>query len=162
VTATLRQATDADLPAIRGVIKAAYARYLGRMDRPPAPVLNDYRAATAGGQVWVLGEPVIGVIVLMNEEDSLLVENIAVSPAAQGSGHGRRLMEFAEQQARSRGLSRLALYTNEIMTENLAIYSRLGYHETARRTEEGYRRVFMEKLVPREREALSRGNSLPS
>ena len=95
----------------------------------------------------MLGEPVIGVIVLMSEEDSLLVENVAVSPAAQGNGYGRRLMEFAEQQARSRGLSRLTLYTNEIMTENLVIYSRLGYRETARRTEGGYRRVYMEKRL---------------
>ena len=149
MTATPRQATEADLPAIRRVIKAAYARYLDRMDRPPAPVLNDYRAAAAAGQVWVLGEPVIGVIVLMSEEDSLLVENVAVSPAAQGTGYGRRLMEFAERQARARELSRLILYTNEVMTENLAIYARLGYRETARRTEDGYRRVYMEKLVPR-------------
>jgi ribosomal protein S18 acetylase RimI-like enzyme len=148
VTAAPRQATDADLPAIRSVVKAAYARYLNRMDRAPAPLLNDYRAATAAGQVWVLGEPVIAVIVLMSEEGSLLVENVAVSPAAQGNGYGRRLMEFAEQQARSRGLRRLTLYTNEMMTENLAIYSRLGYRETARRTEGGYRRVYMDKRLP--------------
>jgi GNAT superfamily N-acetyltransferase len=148
VTATPRRATDADLPAIRSIVKAAYARYLDRMDRPPAPVLNDYRAATAAGQVWVLGEPVIGVIVLMSEEVGLLVENVAVSPADQGKGYGRTLMEFAEQQARSRGLRRLTLYTNEIMTENLAIYSRLGYRETARYTEDGYRRVYMDKWLP--------------
>jgi ribosomal protein S18 acetylase RimI-like enzyme len=117
------------------------------MDRPPAPVLTDYRAATAAGQVWVLGEPVIGVIVLIAEDDSLLVENVAVSPAVQGTGHGRRLMQFAEQQAQARGLTRLTLYTNEIMTENLAIYARLGYRETARRTEDGYRRVYMEKRL---------------
>jgi ribosomal protein S18 acetylase RimI-like enzyme len=130
------------------VITAAYARYLNRMDRPPAPVLNDYRAETAAaGQVWVLGEPVVGVIVLISEEDSLLVENVAVNPSAQGAGYGRRLMEFAEQQAQSRGLSRMTLYTNEIMTENLAIYSRLGYCETARRIEDGYRRVYMEKRL---------------
>jgi len=145
VTATPRQATDADLPAIRGVIRAAYARYLDRMDRPPAPVLNDYRAATAAGQVWVLGEPVIGVIVLMSEEDSLLVENVAVSPAAQGTGLGRGLMEFAERHALSSGLTRMTLYTNEVMTENLAIYAKLGYRETARRSQDGYKRVFMEK-----------------
>jgi ribosomal protein S18 acetylase RimI-like enzyme len=129
------------------VITAAYARYLSRMDRPPAPVLNDYRAATAAGQVWVLGEPVIGVIVLIIEEDSLLVENVAVNPDSQGTGHGRRLMDFAEQQAQSLGLSLLTLYTNEIMTENLAIYSALGYRETTRRTEDGYRRVYMEKRL---------------
>jgi hypothetical protein len=40
-----RPATAADLPAIREVVGAAYARYLSRMDRPPAPMLTDYGAA---------------------------------------------------------------------------------------------------------------------
>lgn len=145
---TPRQATASDLPAIHTLVRAAYARYLNRMDRPPAPVRNDYRAATEAGQVWVIGEPVVGVIVLIGKDGGLLVENVAVSPAAQGTGIGRRLMEFAEQQAVARGLHRLSLYTNEVMVENLAIYARLGYQETARRTEEGYRRVFMEKVLP--------------
>jgi GNAT superfamily N-acetyltransferase len=145
-----RQATASDLPAIRQVVRAAYARYLDRMDRPPAPVSNDYRAEAGAGQIWVLGEPVVGVIVLIgqdDQDDGLLVENVAVSPAAQGTGIGRRLMEFAEQRAIALGLRSLSLYTNEIMSENLAIYARLGYRETGRRTEDGYRRVFMEKLL---------------
>jgi len=37
-----RPATAADLPAIQEVVTAAYARYLSRMDRPPAPMLADY------------------------------------------------------------------------------------------------------------------------
>ncbi len=127
------------------------------MDRPPAPVLTDYRAATAAGQVWVLGEPVVGVIVLISEDDSLLVENVAVNPSAQGAGYGRRLMEFAEQQAQSRGLSRMTLYTNEIMTENLAIYSRLGYCETARRIAvAGTQREGFEAFVSARGQALQR------
>ena len=143
-----RQATASDLSVIRRVVRAAYARYLDRMDQPPAPMLNDYHAAAEAGQIWVLGEPAAGVIVLIGQHDGLLVENVAVSPAAQGTGIGRRLMEFAEQQAMARGLRRLSLYTNEIMVENLGIYARLGYRETGRRTEDGYRRVFMEKLLP--------------
>ncbi len=142
-----RQATASDLPDIRQVVRAAYARYLDRMDRPPAPMRNDYRAEAGAGQIWVLGQPVVGVIVLIGQDDGLLVENVAVSPAAQGTGIGRRLMEFAEQRAISLGLGRLSLYTNEVMTENLAIYARLGFRETGRHTEDGYRRVFMEKRL---------------
>lgn len=140
-----RSATEADLPAIRSVIVAAYGRYRGRMDKPPGPVLTDYTDAVAAGRVWVVGDPVTAVLVLNPEEGSMLVENIAVSPAAQGSGLGRRLMAFAEHQALSRGLNRITLYTNEVMTENLAIYARLGYSETERRSEGGYSRVFMAK-----------------
>jgi hypothetical protein len=33
------------------------------------------------------------------------------------------------------------------MTENLAYYPRLGFRETDRREEDGYRRVFFEKRV---------------
>jgi hypothetical protein len=35
--------------------------------------------------------------------------------------------------------------THEAMTENQAIYARLGYVETGRRSEDGYRRIYMEK-----------------
>jgi GNAT superfamily N-acetyltransferase len=140
-----RLAIDADLPAIKAVIAAAYARYLDRMDKPPAPVLADYREAVAAGQVWVLGAPVTAVLVLIPEQDSMLVENIAVSPAAQGTGFGRLLMEFAERQALSQGMTRMTLYTNAVMTENLAIYAKLGYQENARHTQCGYSRVFMHK-----------------
>src|SRR6266702_3890244 len=142
-----RQATTADLPAVHEVIEAAYARYADRMDTPPAPVLTDYRAAVEAGQVWVLGNPIAGVLVLVAGDDSLLVENVAVSPSAQGTGLGRMLMEFAEERAVGHGLRKLSLYTNEVMVENLAIYARLGYRETARGEQDGYRRVFLAKEV---------------
>lgn len=146
--AELRQATEADLPSIHRVIAAAYGKYLRRMNKPPAPLSRDYRAAVDAGAVWVAGCPVTGVISLTSMPDVILVENVAVHPAQQGTGLGRRLMEFAEQQARQRKIQRLALYTNELMTENQAIYSHLGYRETARRVEDGYRRIYMEKVLP--------------
>ena len=57
-------------------------------------------------------------------------------------------MSFAEQEAARRGLTRMALYTHEVMTENQAIYARLGYTEVERRAEDGYRRIYMEKRLP--------------
>jgi hypothetical protein len=56
-------------------------------------------------------------------------------------------MDFAEEEARRRSVGRLRLYTNEVMTENVAMYEHLGYHVVDRRSEHGYRRVFMEKLL---------------
>jgi hypothetical protein len=35
--------------------------------------------------------------------------------------------------------------THEAMTENQAIYARLGYVEIERQSEDGYRRIYMEK-----------------
>ena len=142
-----RPATAADLPAIREVVGAAYARYLSRMDRPPAPMLADYGAAVDAGQLWVTGRPVTGLIELTEAGDALHVGNVAVRPGSQGTGLGRLLMDFAERRAILLGLTRLSLYTNEVMTENQAIYAHLGYHEVGRHTDDGYRRVYMEKLL---------------
>jgi ribosomal protein S18 acetylase RimI-like enzyme len=144
----IRRATAADLPSVRDVITAAYAKYLTRMDQPPGPLVRDYAAAVGDGALWVTGTPVTALIALVQESDSLLIENVAVHPSAQGSGLGRLMMDFAEQEAARLGLSRLTLYANEVMTENLALYAHLGYRETARRTDGGYRRVFMEKILP--------------
>src|SRR6185437_4530317 len=69
----LRLATEADMPAIRGLIVAAYAGYQDRMDRPPGPVLTDYTDAVAAGRVWVLGDPLAAVLVLDPLQDSMLV-----------------------------------------------------------------------------------------
>lgn len=145
-----RVACLADLPAVKRLNTAAYSVYQDRMDRLPAPVTHDYTTEVKSGRVWLVGGPEapVGLIVLIPAGDSLLIENIAVAPAAQGRGVGRLLMEFAEQRATALGLRRLTLYTNEVMVENIAIYGRLGYRETERRSEHGYSRVFMEKRLP--------------
>jgi ribosomal protein S18 acetylase RimI-like enzyme len=141
----IRRANEADLPVVKDIINAAYSKYLARMDLPPAPMLRDYEPAVEQGELWVAGVPVAGLISLIPAADGLLVENLAVHPAAQGAGLGRALMDFAEQQARTLRLPRLVLYTHELMTENQAIYAHLGYQETGRRTEDGRQRVFMQK-----------------
>jgi GNAT superfamily N-acetyltransferase len=141
----IRRATEADLSAIQEIITAAYSVYLPRMDRPPAPMLRDHSSAVDNGMVWVVGSPVVGLITLVPAGDGLLIENLAVRPAEQGVGLGRALMDFAEQRARKLRLPRVALYTNEVMTEIQAIYAHLGYRETDRRSEDGYQRVFMQK-----------------
>jgi ribosomal protein S18 acetylase RimI-like enzyme len=155
----VRQANAADLDAIHAIIQAAYAKYLTQMPKPPAPVLRDYRGYVEAGTVWVTGNPITGLISLTPAGDSLLIENIAVHPAAQGTGLGGRLMQFAEQQATQRNLPRLTLYTHEVMTENQAIYAHLGYREVERRAEDGYRRIYMEKVLPDPAQDSSAGGS---
>jgi GNAT superfamily N-acetyltransferase len=148
VTEAPRRATAADLPRIHEVIAAAYAKYRTRMDILPAPVLRDYTGPVEQGLLWVIGDPVTGLVSLIPETDTLLIENVAVHPDAQGTGLGRQLMEFAEQEAARRRLTRVRLYTHEVMTESQAVYARLGYREDQRITEDGYRRIFMSKDLP--------------
>jgi len=140
----IRPARTADLPAITACVEEAYAHYIPRMGKRPAPMDADHAARLDA--TWVLCDPdLAGLIVLIPDGAALMIENVAVSPAHQGHGYGRRLMDFAESQARERGAPALTLYTNEKMTENLALYGRLGFHETDRRTEAGFARVYMTK-----------------
>jgi ribosomal protein S18 acetylase RimI-like enzyme len=66
----------------------------------------------------------------------------------QGTGVGRALMAHAERYAREIGRPELRLYTNAAMTENLALYSRLGYREVGRRSEHCFERVYFAKTPP--------------
>ena len=141
----IRPAEPGDLPAITACVEAAYEHYIPRIGMRPGPMDTDH--ASRLDATWVLCDPgLAGLIVLLPDGDgALLIENVAVDPSRQGHGYGRRLMDFAEDVARERGAPALTLYTHEKMTENQAIYTRLGYHETERRAEHGFARVFMRK-----------------
>ncbi|MEQ9640960.1 MAG: GNAT family N-acetyltransferase [Alphaproteobacteria bacterium] len=145
---TIRLATQADLPAIRAVARAAYAIYVERMGREPAPMVADFASQIGEGQVHVLdADGVAGYAVIYPRGDHLHLENVAVDPGRQGQGIGRRLLDFVEHEARRRGLAAVELYTNIHMTENQRLYPALGYVETGRRTEDGFARVFYRKAV---------------
>lgn len=143
-----RLAGPQDLPTVTDLNAAAYAKYADRMDHPPGPVQHGYSPEIAASQVWLVGEPPVAVIVLVPAGDHLVINDIAVHPDAQNRGIGRQLMEFAERQAIAAGFSLVTLYTHETMVENIAFYARLGYRETERRTDDGFRRVFMAKPLP--------------
>ena len=129
----------------------AYRHYVDRMGKPPGPMLDDYAARVLEGVVWVLeeGAAIVGIIVLLPMTNYLLLDNIAVSPARQGLGLGRRLLAFAEAEASRRGYREIRLYTYQTMVENQRLYASIGYEETGRGTEAGYDRVFMRKQLRR-------------
>ena len=112
-------------------------------------MLDDYNARISEGVAWVIeeGEAIAGVIVLLPRPDYLLLDNIAVPPARQGSGLGRRLLAFAEAEAVRRGYREIRLYTHRTMTENQQLYAAIGYEEIGRGAEAGYERVFMRKRL---------------
>jgi ribosomal protein S18 acetylase RimI-like enzyme len=145
----LRLATGDDLGAVEAVVQAAYGHYVARLGRKPGPMLDDYGALIREGRVRVMEHEgvVRGVLVLLPQADSLLLDNIAVAPEAQGLGLGRTMMAFAERAAVDAGYRVVTLYTNEAMVENIALYTRVGYRETRRATEKGLRRVYMAKAV---------------
>jgi len=46
-------------------------------------------------------------------------------------------MELAEQESRKQGYSDIQLYTHVKMTENIAMYLKMGWTETSRRSVDG-------------------------
>lgn len=148
---TLRRAEAEEESAVRDLVRACYAHYVPRIGREPMPMTDDYQARIAAGEAWVLlrdpDQALIGVLVLVEEPDALLLDNVAIVRAEQGRGHGRSLIAFAEEEARRRGYRTLRLFTNVKMTENIALYERLGFLETHRAGQGGFERVFMEKHI---------------
>ncbi len=146
----LRTARPEDRTAVEAIVIAAYSIYVERIGKAPGPMLDDYAGLIAAGAVSVLEDPdgaVAAILVLLPKPDHLLLDNIAVRPDRQGRGLGRRLIAFAESEARRLGYAELRLYTHETMIENIALYTRLGFRETGRGQEAGYDRVFMTKPI---------------
>ncbi len=143
----LRPAEAGQAPAVAACARAADAKYVSRIGREPAPMAADFPAAIAADEVHVLvdGRAVVGFIVFRTGPGHLFVENVAVDPAWQHRGLGRRLMSFAEATAVERGLPVVRLYTNVHMTGNMPFYRELAFVETERRHEDGFDRVYFEK-----------------
>lgn len=143
----VRAATDADVPRLTELVQAAYGHYVERLGGPPRPMTDDYSEVVRSARVTVAerdGE-IVGLVVLRISDEGFLVDNVAVDPSHQGEGVGRALLEHAEDAARRAGFDSIYLYTHERMSENLALYSRIGYVEYDRRVHGEARIVYLRK-----------------
>jgi len=145
----IRLARTQEAAVVAAIVHAAYVVYLPRIGREPGPMLDNYDKLVAEGRVYVLeeGQEIEGLVVLIPEDKTMLLDNVAVRPEAQGKGYGNRLIAFAEDQARAAGYESIRLFTHELMTENQARYKYLGFVETHRGEEKGLKRVYMTKAL---------------
>ena len=145
----IRKAAKSDLLEIETCAADAYAVYVERIGRKPAPMVADFATAIKNEQLYVALEngQLVGFAVFYPQRDHVHLENVAVSPEFQRRGIGSGLIEFVEQQARVEGYCRLELYTNAKMTENLELYPRLGYQQFDRRYVNGFDRVYFSKVL---------------
>jgi ribosomal protein S18 acetylase RimI-like enzyme len=146
---TTRRASPADAEKVAACVRAAYQHYIARIGKPPRPMLEDYEKVIEERDVLLAesGGELAGVVVLGESPGDFRVLNVAVDPRFQKTGVGRTLLQLAEAEARRRGFDRIGLSTHEKMTENQALYARIGYREYDRRVEDGYARVFMQKSL---------------
>ncbi len=129
----IRLANPSDAGGLAACIDAAYARYGEHIADLPA-VSAGIGEDIADNQVWVMQEAgsVVAGLVLVAQPDHLKLANLAVHPAHGGKGIGRQLIALAEQEAVRQGYREMRLVTHVSMPENVALYSHLGWEETAR------------------------------
>ena len=143
---SIRPARPGEAAVVAELVERAYGHYVERIGHRPGPMDYDYDALVAAGEVWLLHDrELAGLVVLRTVEERLFVDNVAVEPRRQGEGLGRELLAFAETEAIARGLGELRLLTNVAMTENIALYRRLGWQEYDRRIEGPYSRVYFRR-----------------
>ena len=136
----IRLATQGDVPLVETIVRDAFSPYIADIGREPAPMTDDYRDLIDQGLVSLVDD--CGVIVLKHHNDHLEVKTIAVSPAAQGQGYGRKIMEYCDDVARG---NPIRLLTNAKMARNIGFYQACGYRIIDERCEDGFDRIYFEK-----------------
>jgi ribosomal protein S18 acetylase RimI-like enzyme len=146
---SFRPAAAPDASKVAELVDAAYGHYVERIGVLPGPMTDDYAEVIGTRQVTVAEREgaIVGVIVLGVTDEGFLVDNVAVHPGHRGTGLGRALLELAEAEARRAGFDSIYLYTHEKMTENLALYAKLGYVEYERRSQGAFSLVYLRKQL---------------
>ena len=145
----IRLASASDVDAVKACVIAAFETYTERIGKPPGPMLLDFPAEIEARHVWLaeLGGQVVGVLVQYETTQGFYIDTVAVHPHLQGTGIGKTLLQFAEQEALKRGYNSIYLCTNAKMTENQVFYPRIGYVEYERKLDGGYDRIFYRKQL---------------
>jgi len=95
-----------------------------QLTRPMAEII------TPGGQIFVAldGAIVVGTCaVIPHAPGGVEIAKLAVAPAAQGLGLGRRLVELCLDFARARGAHRVMLVSNSRLTHAVRLYETMGF-----------------------------------
>lgn len=146
---TIRPAKPDDAPGVAACVCEAYVHYIERIGKQPGPMLDDYAKVIQQFQVHVAisAGKVVGAIVLKVTDEGFYIDNVSVRPSVKGKGVGRALLELAEAEALRQGYNSIYLATHELMTENRALYARIGYVQYDQRVVNGYARVLMRKVL---------------
>jgi GNAT superfamily N-acetyltransferase len=135
-----------DMAALLSLILAAFAGMEGRIHPPSSTrsltpeTLREKARLESGFVIEAEGRPV-ACLFCRAERDCLYLGKLAVDPAWQGKGLGRRLLAEAEALAGSLGLKRLRLETRVELTENHAVFGRWGFVRVGEHSHAGFGRV---------------------
>jgi GNAT superfamily N-acetyltransferase len=125
----IRIASDDDVPALTGLINAAFVVEQVVFDGNRVDDLG-VRAYMSGGTFLVAEDStgLVGCVYIEARGDRSYLGLLSVQPERQGSGHGRQLVEAAENFARESGSRTMDLRVISARGEQLLpFYERLGY-----------------------------------
>jgi 8-oxo-dGTP pyrophosphatase MutT (NUDIX family)/GNAT superfamily N-acetyltransferase len=131
---SVRPATGADLDGLAALEAAADERFSGLVDPPglAAPPSGRDRAQR-GGQLLVVGDPVLGFAHLVELEhkggNHAHLEQLSVHPDAGRNGIGTMLLRAVLGEALDRGHDRITLVTFADVPWNAPWYARRGFVE---------------------------------
>lgn len=145
-----RLATPADAPAIAALVREAYAKWVPIIGREPMPMTVNYEEAVRDHRFDLAhtGETLCGLLETAPHGDELLIVNVAVAPAFQGRGLGKRLLTRADEIAAAEGFKGVRLYTNQKFAANIALYLSVGY--VVEREEPRYGGITVHMVKPRD------------
>lgn len=144
----IRRAEISDVQSIKRIADNAYRLYVARLGRKPAPMVADFANHILNDWVIVFEQAVVlGYAVLLVDGQSALLDNIAVDPSTQQQGVGKALINHVEQHLLKLNHQHYDLYTNLVMVENLRWYQKLGFIETRRIEEKGFKRIYLRKQL---------------
>ena len=135
MNATVRPATEADSPAVIGVVRACWAGYPGvvfDIDNELAK-LNTFALhyEEPGGRAWVaeLDYRVVGCVAATPDEEAgaWMLHMLNVMPTVRRQGIGTALVRNAELIAGTLGAVRMVLWSDTRFIESHALYATLGY-----------------------------------
>ncbi|MBN8726861.1 MAG: GNAT family N-acetyltransferase [Xanthomonadales bacterium] len=138
-----RAATDADIPAILGLVQSAYRGEASRAGWTTEADLLDGQRTDPAGIAEIIDEP--DGLLLLAEADGELVACIhlermeraayfgmfSVRPTLQAQGIGRAVLAEAERRVREDwGATEMRMTVISLRDELIAWYGRRGYHPT--------------------------------
>jgi putative acetyltransferase len=170
VEITIRPFAERDAPEVRELfiavnrllsppdLREAFEAYIEQALAEEIDQIPAYYAER-GGSFWVATRNgrVVGTFGLERALfEAMELRRMYVDAASRRAGIGRRMLRFAEDECRRRGVARLELSTAEIQDAALALYRSAGYRlvreevaETAsyKTAGSGLRRFYFEKIL---------------
>ena len=144
VSLEIRRYRDGDAAGVRALfvrvnrlmapphLAEAFEGYIARSLTEEIDIIDAYYGARQGAFfVAQAGATLIGMFGLEAAgEGAMELRRMYVDPDARRQGIARRMLAFAEDEARRLGAREMVLSTSEIQKEALALYRNAGYRET--------------------------------